>query len=150
MYNIKEIWNNNKNKSFVIVTGCFLVFVFMFTALSHYTSRISDNIDSGWESTIKVETKDGKTFVSDSDLGYKIEVKRSSAKDRVFSRIISYLNEVKRRRDKHDRTMVFFYEQYFLFNMMQAIMVMATTIIGLVVSKFGWDKINKNILYIFL
>ena len=49
----------------------------------------------------------------------------------------------------HDNTMVFFYEKYFLFNMMQAFMIMSTTIIGLMVSKYGWEKIDKKILYVF-
>ena len=149
MSTLKEIWVEAKGKTITVVVGCFMSFVALFIALSYYTAELSNNIDRHWSSTITIETEGKKTFVCDSEKGYKIEVKREISSDRAFSRIVSYLNEVKRRHSKHDMTMIFFYEQYFLFNMMQAFMIMATTIIGLIVSKFGWDKIDKNILYIF-
>jgi hypothetical protein len=149
MSTLKEIWVKAKGKTITLVVGCYFSFVALFIALNYYASGLSDKIDRGWETTLVIETEGEKTFVCDSKKHYRIEVDRDITKSRSFSRIIAYLNEVKRRYNKHDRTMIFFYEQYFLFNMMQAIMIMATTIIGLVVSKFGWDKINKDVLYVF-
>lgn len=146
---LEKIWIAIQGKTTTLVIASFAMFIALFIGLSSYTSGLSDDIDKEWSNTIVVEEIDGETYVIDEVMNYKIKVKKDIAKDIAFPRIVSYLKEVRRRHDKHDRTMIFFYEQYFLFNTMQAIMIMATTIIGLVVSKFGWEKINRDVLYLF-
>jgi hypothetical protein len=149
MVDIKNIFKSENGRIATLVVSLFIGFTILFAVLAIYTAGMSDHINREWEDCISVDKKDGKTFLVDSHRHLRIEVKDSLANDRAFNRIVSYLVEIKRRQKTHDATMVFFYEQYFLFNMLQAFMIMFTTIMGLLVSKYGWEKINRNVLYSF-
>lgn len=130
--------------------GAFTILLgIVFFVLNIYTGSLSGSMRSDKNVSFTISHVDDKAYLVDSKHDSKISVLKTISKDPVFERIVGQMNEIRRRTESHDKTMIFFFEQQYIFNLMQAFMILVTTVFMLVVSKFGWDNVDRWLLLAF-
>jgi len=147
-------WLKKISESFfaqlMMMLGAFAVLLgIVFFCLTIYANSLSGSMRGGHSHDFKVEYVNNKVYLVDHDNESKISVIKSVYQEPAFERIIGQMNEIRKRSESHDKTMIFFFQQQYIFNLLQAFMILVTTIFMLVVSKYGWDNVDRWLLIAF-
>jgi hypothetical protein len=114
-----------------------------------YTNNEADKLHSAENTGLYLKEENNCMVLIDSINNNTYNIHNCISKEESFSRLLSQLRIVRNRYMKHSETMTFFMQQRYLFNALQAIMIMVTTIIGLYIAKEGMEKSNKLIIITF-
>lgn len=147
-------WLKMASKNFffqliVMLLSFSFVFLLVFAGISSYTGNLSDKLTENPSNEVRVDIDGESTYLVDDLKKKRILVDVGIASDSSFTRIYSQAVEIRQRYHSHRRNLIFFYQQYYVFNIMEAIMILITTVLMLVVSKHGWDNVNKFVLMAF-
>lgn len=147
------MWKFIKNS---FATQVAILIILIYTSLGaivygvhSYTNSEADELHSTEDTGLYLKEKDNCVVLIDSINNNTYNIHNCVSEQESFSRLISQLRIVRNRYMKHSETMTFFMQQRYLFNTLQAFMIMVTTIIGLYIAKEGMEKSNKLIIITF-
>jgi hypothetical protein len=122
---------------------------FIVYGVHSYTNNESDELHSSENTGLYLLENNNCVVLVDSINNNSYNIHNCISKEPSFTRLLSQLRIVRNRYMKHSETMTFFIQQRYLFNTLQAFMIMVTTIIGLYIAKEGMDKTNKLVIISF-
>lgn len=139
--------NKIVEKDFFLPLIVFFVVIGFFVGSYLYASSVSNSYKESFQKDLLIEKRGEAFFLKEVEGFLEIQLFPRVYESVAFQRIISSLKEVRRRKQKYYTTILFFNKQYFVFNLMQSILILFATVTGLVIGKFGWEKVYRSVLY---
>jgi hypothetical protein len=133
----------------IVTLMIYSVLGFIVYAVYSYTNGESEKLQNYEDTGFYLNEENNCVYLHDSTNMNHYKIHNCISEEESFTRLFAQLKIVRTRYINHNETMTFFIQQRYLFNTLQAFMMMITTIIGLYVAKEGMEKTPKLIIISF-